>query len=602
MIELLFSPFQTIKKDSSIIIYGAGLMGGKMLKFIEKTEYCKIICFLDKNYENKKNFPYKVLAPQEITNISGYSYVLVSMLLPKLTNEANETLIALGIPKEKIIFLNNNEVLIHPSCFFKPIYLTELDNKPLKIAFVLCGALGDDIIASLLIKEIRKLIPDALVDCYSSQQVLFLKMPFINVVYPLSKYKDENNYDAIFNVRRFVSFEKINLEKIKIHSEKLYEFCIDCINICDKISGWIFNDRCYSDYCLLLGKNRLEQSNPHGILPYNRYSSTYMEWNEDAFKKLTDFNLQNKIYITICNNVNETGIFATKTWEVEKFNNLINLIKEKYPDLTIVWLGTSYKFGKLENIDVDLIGKTNFEELCVLLKYSLLNISVEGGLVHLKHFLNGKSVCLFGPTNIKFLGYEENINIKSNYSEKCSNGCEWITANNNEGNCLLAEKPICMQKLEPKVVYEKISEYIDNLPDYSYKLERVFEFNCENDLDSVLNTIIEQKKQLNIALIYNKYYNTVLSSLEKTNCNLIIYGRSLLEIEQEFVNSEYGFIYNIPAKDNTFDITLNFSLPDLKYPQFALNEALRVTKENGIVLIQQDKSLSVIKKEKQNAK
>jgi ADP-heptose:LPS heptosyltransferase len=460
MLEHIFFPFQIIKKDSSIVIYGAGKVGGRILKFIKNTEFCKVICFLDKNYEKKMNFPHKVLAPQEITNISGYSHILISVISQEFANEAKETLISLGVPKEKIILYRG---YIRRLWLPEPEYLTDNNNQPLKIAFILYGGLGDALIGCLLIQEIRKLVPEALIDLYLVQKGILPKMPFIDNVYFLNCYTGENYYDVVFNVMRFTYFEKINLEKIKIHSQKLYEFCIDSIKICEKIVDYTNNDRCYSEYCLLLGKNRLEQSNPHNILTFDRHTPLNLEFDESGLKKMQELNLEKEKYIVIHNSINKILESSGKCWSAENFDALICLIKNDCPDLTIICTGTSYDFGKIKNADVDLIGKTNINELCALLKHSVLTIGVEGGIIHLNHFLGGKSVCLFGPTSIEVFGYEENINIRSDEPKKCINGCEHITAGWSNEGCLLGEKSLCMLALKPKMVYEKISLYLEKL-------------------------------------------------------------------------------------------------------------------------------------------
>jgi len=470
MTEHIIFPFQRIKKNANVVIYGAGYEGNKILRFIEKIEFCKVICFLDKNYENKKDFPHKVLAPQEITNVGEYSHILISIGSQEYANEAKETLISLGVPEEKIILYRN---YIRRFWIPEPQYLTDNNNLPLKIAFILQGGLGDALIGCLLIQEVRKLIPEALIELYFTPKEILPKMPFVDNIYSLDYYTRENYYDAIFNVVRFIYFEKINLEKIKTHSQKLYEFCVDSIKICEKTINYTRNDRCYSEYCLMLGKNRLEQSNPHNILTFDRHTPLNLEFDKSGLKKLQELNLEEAKYIVIHNNVNKILERSGKCWSAENFDILISLIKNDYPDLVIICTGTSYDFGKIKNADIDLIGKTNIHELCALLKHSILTIGLEGGVIHLNHFLGGKSVCLFGPTNIEIYGYEENINIRSNKPKKCFNGCENLIAEWSSKGCLFGEKSLCMLAIKPKMVYKKISLYLNKL--YSNKKEKDYE-------------------------------------------------------------------------------------------------------------------------------
>lgn len=613
--NLYLFPYDKIKKDSNLIFYGAGEVGYQFAEELQKTKYCNVVCYIDKNYEKKVEFPHKVLPPEALLEIdeTNYDNILVCVNDDVFWDEIKTKLLSLKVKNNKILFEK-----------FKPIineqeieYETGNGIEPdvLRIALISICGFGDVLIVIFFALHLRKLLHKCkiVIDIHTNQNYIeaINTIPYIDNCYPFKvrgKYSNcsniYNNYDIVLGFKILAGVLKVNLGKVHKFSSIFFNYLENLIKQNKFICSWqegrfYLQAKNYAEFC---GKNMLEQFNLQDILPYNRNSSTYFEFAEQDFKILRENKLEYKKYITICTTANVYYKNCVKMWPLSYYKTLIDQLKASYPNITIVQIGEGEDM--LENADINLLNKTSLSEVCALLKNALIHIGTEGGLIHLIYFLNNTGVLLAGTTSSDYYYYESNINLHSDFFVKeCKKDCVWM-GKNWPFICIknMNSTPKCMEMLYPEQVFEKIFEHIENLPDYSYKTESVFEFNCENDLNSVLNTIIGQRNHLNICLVYHKYYNTVLSSLEKTNCNLTIYGRRLLEIEQKFAYSEYGFIYNIPAKDNTFDITLNFSLPDLKYPQFALNEALRVTKENGIVLIQQDKSLSVIKKENQNAK
>jgi len=616
-VNLFLFPYDRIKKDSNIIFYGAGDVGSQFAEELQKTNYCNVVCYIDKNYEEKVDFPYKVLPPEALLEIDETSYdnIFICVNNDVLGEEIKAKLLSLKVKGNKIIFEKFKRILNNQ----KTEYETGNGIEPdvLRIALISTCGFGDLLMVIFFALHLRKLLYKCkiVIDIHTKQNYIHVikTIPYIDNCYPFKvrgKYSNcsniYNNYDIVLGFKILAGVLKVNLGKVHKFSSIFFNYLENLIKQNKFICSWqegrfYLQAKNYAEFC---GKNMLEQFNLQDILPYNRNSSTYFEFAEQDFKILQENKLEYKKYITICVTANIALRNCIKIWPLSYYRILIDLIKAKYPYITIVQIGDSGDSDMLENADVNLLSKTNLSEVCALLKNALVHIGIEGGLIHLIYFLNNTGVLLAGVTASNYYFYESNINLYSDFfAKECKRDCIFISDNDNPV-CIknMNHTPKCMEMLYPELVFEKVSEHIDNLPDYSYKTECVFEFNCENDLNSVLNTIIGQRNHLNICLVYHKYYNTVLSSLEKANCNLTIYGKNLLEIEQEFANSEYGFIYNIPAKDNTFDITLNFSMQDLKYPQFALNEALRVTKENGIVLIEHDKSLSVIKKEKQNAK
>lgn len=158
-------------------------------------------------------------------------------------------------------------------------------------------------------------------------------------------------------------------------------------------------------------------------------------------------NLVTDRYITISRSTDTqiTDGNTTKMWPVASYQRLISLIKQRFPNYKIVRIGK--RDGCIfDGIDVDLAGRTTFDEMLILLKSSQLHIDIEGGMVHFRHYLCGKpSIVLFGPTSRLNRGYSENINIKANC---CScEYCEWLLGSKWFTFCPLT-KTSCCKNLE----------------------------------------------------------------------------------------------------------------------------------------------------------
>lgn len=109
MSEFMLFPFDKVEKDSDIIIYGAGEMAISFKEQIEAVNYCKIVCFFDRDSaEIKKIDKYECISPSEYINYK-FDYILVGSDRHK--NEINETLIKLGVEKDKIILVDDRYYL-----------------------------------------------------------------------------------------------------------------------------------------------------------------------------------------------------------------------------------------------------------------------------------------------------------------------------------------------------------------------------------------------------------------------------------------------------------------------------------------------------------
>ena len=78
--------------------------------------------------------------------------------------------------------------------------------------------------------------------------------------------------------------------------------------------------------------------------------------------------------------------------------------------------------ARIDEADLNLIGKTSLPEVAELIRGAVLHIDNEGGLVHLARAMGTVSCVVFGPTSSRYFGYAANINIDPTF---CG-GCWWI--------------------------------------------------------------------------------------------------------------------------------------------------------------------------------
>lgn len=96
------SPFKflDIPKGSRIILYGAGKNGKKWKAVLDKTPYCKVVAWVDKNADGKV-----IKNPDSILG-NVYDYVLITVINKDYQKEISEELADRRIPNQKIKILD----------------------------------------------------------------------------------------------------------------------------------------------------------------------------------------------------------------------------------------------------------------------------------------------------------------------------------------------------------------------------------------------------------------------------------------------------------------------------------------------------------------
>ena len=115
---------------------------------------------------------------------------------------------------------------------------------------------------------------------------------------------------------------------------------------------------------------------------------------------------------------------------------IVNFLRKKYPFINII--------NMRNNNQPNILGCINmlnesYEAFIIYAKYCISFLSIDSCIMHIcsnRHF-NKKGICLWGSTSPKMFGYEQNINICSDYPDS--------------------------NEIDPKLVLEKMEEVLDEL-------------------------------------------------------------------------------------------------------------------------------------------
>lgn len=347
--------------------------------------------------------------------------------------------------------------------------LLENKNQQLNIAFNISGGMGDYLIFFNYLSYFLDLLEDCRykIDIYAEGGLRIIEHIFNNTdlikVYNTG-IENYNKYDLGIYLLRFPEIKKMNRKRIQYKAPQLISYLAECNdfyfrNINFFVANGIYTGGQTAWYCVKKGQTRLQQPDINRYLHISNEYRYNILIDKDEKKYLEEHGLCSRKYITIHHGCDGRHEVNMKLWSVKNYYKLVNLIKSKYPEYSIVQCGINKeRFPDVPNVDVNLVGKTSLEDVKILLKNSLLHIDNEGGMVHLRHALHGgTSIVVFGPTLSQFFGYQENYNI---CKEKICEPCEWVVDHWME-KCLKNESsiPACMEAITPLDVMKCVDDF-----------------------------------------------------------------------------------------------------------------------------------------------
>lgn len=464
-------PFEKIEKNETVIIYGAGNVGQSFYSQIKKTNYCKVICFIDENYMNQQGvFDVPVMSPEYIGKIKFDKIIIAinsEIMLDKIKKDIQKKY---DIDIGKIVDGANREFKLH---MFAPVVAPErIKDEDIQLAFCLSGGLGDCIIAKKIISAIlSKINIKKKVTIYGNyKNKKFIETVFMNTtfVFNYAGYKSyiaaSSNYDISIDVGYFLTITYINIHTIRKKSEALSKWFM---KFNESINNYGLIDNHGRENSIHFARCRLNKLNAYTSCTYDGCIDIYdsmvdIQLKDEYKNKFESLDLKGK-YMTInygCGiEMHVNGKEPHKIWPRNYYMKLIELIRNSFPEYLIVQVGGNGNW-KLRGCDRIFLN-VDLELTKYILKNSSLHIDSEGGLVHLATQLGTKCIVMFGPTPMHFFGYDNNINIAAG----CCHDCYYL--NDDFSICIRGlSKPECMYSIMPEFVISKIKEYFKTVGDW----------------------------------------------------------------------------------------------------------------------------------------
>ena len=315
----------------------------------------------------------------------------------------------------------------------------------LKYCYCLKIQFQDTIKINVLLKKSDKFI----------KNYLYMHAEYIDSVFVNKSPK----HDVVINLTRFPEIKNVDLRRVKLVCNSAlieYLYCISQFKL--KNTEFYKSDylgRCYSQ---IYKRTRENQADIQDFLKMSTTTDFSVHIDEGVVQRtLSKYGLSNDSYVMLQTGSGHHFQEAkrdTRQWPIEYYQKFIFLLRKNYPGLKFIQCGEPYH-NHINNVDIDLVGKTSVEEAFALIKSAKLLISAEGGYPIIRHFTSRKISCvLFGPTNKDFFGFDENINISANVCP----GCEWIYKAWYQ-ECMISEgQTLCMKSLLPEVVAHSIEQ------------------------------------------------------------------------------------------------------------------------------------------------
>ncbi len=98
-LDYLF-PFSKVKKGSNIVLYGAGTYGQRLYTYFQKTKFCKVVAWVDRNYEELRKAGLDVMPPAAIQKLE-YDAIVIANTYEKSRMGLYKELIT-KYPQEKV--------------------------------------------------------------------------------------------------------------------------------------------------------------------------------------------------------------------------------------------------------------------------------------------------------------------------------------------------------------------------------------------------------------------------------------------------------------------------------------------------------------------
>lgn len=334
----------------------------------------------------------------------------------------------------------------------------------LKILVHVRGGIGDVCMTRMFVVRLRQKFPQALIyfayDNQATVETVFSD-GYIDGYVP-NRY-DPLEYDLVMSGCHAFHFDHADVARL----QRLAPDWMSDFNKARKLQQklWVVThntphlDGIWAKISVAYGSTRIENLGLTTGIPVKQNDRAPIRLSPDRLKQtLQELGLAAISYITIHDGTNtNTNLHsrpATRCWPRTHWQEFARLFKLKYPHIKIVQLGGSNS-APFDFADICLVNKTTIAQLPYILQRSLVHIDGESGMAQLANLTQVRTVCLFGPTSIAYLGFTRNINIQAGDCRDCM--CiipDWMS------KCILFNQNKCMQAILPQKVIQGVSQIL----------------------------------------------------------------------------------------------------------------------------------------------
>lgn len=287
-----------------------------------------------------------------------------------------------------------------------------------KICVIHLNQIGDLVFSLPLLNALRENYPDASIHSVVKPylQELLVGSPYVDLVIPrksglaakreLLKNIRKNNYDLLVSLARSeecLMLTAFSNAKIKAgFSHFPWDLCLDIKENIEGHNSWYNNVKLLKRLNLTVIKNDYV-----GLITLENNRS--------------DLNLPEKFTII---SPGASRRRFTKSWEPEKFAELMVLLNKEYGLSSVVVGGPGNQAYNREIINIvkkkspegaldilDLTGQINLADLCGVIKRARLFVGIDSGVMHLASSLDIPVVGLFGPSDPFYVGPQNHRSI-----------------------------------------------------------------------------------------------------------------------------------------------------------------------------------------------
>ncbi|MCI8324757.1 MAG: glycosyltransferase family 2 protein [Lachnospiraceae bacterium] len=104
--EDILVPYGGIRPGSRVIIYGAGVLGQKMYRYLVQKREIDIVLWVDKKYKSYQETGFEVFAPDEIGVAVDYDFILIANTVQSIAESIRKYLVHMGIDNRKILWFS----------------------------------------------------------------------------------------------------------------------------------------------------------------------------------------------------------------------------------------------------------------------------------------------------------------------------------------------------------------------------------------------------------------------------------------------------------------------------------------------------------------